>query len=757
MQFSPTCVIRRSTQVNRPTADNKNGRRPSAKWFLRFSILLGVFFISTAIFAIKGQAAIQDEYQGASHGVGRSLLSADADNTSEDAGPAYERCDFEEAHLPYAWVVLYAICVLIFFIALAIICDDFFVPSLEVISEKLDLSEDVAGATFMAAGSSAPELFTAVVGVAWDSDVGVGTIVGSAVFNILIIIALTAALAGQVLHLDYRPLLRDSFFYGMSIACFIGFSWDGKITWWESLCLLILYFCYILLMKFNSNLMNLRCWARSSVDVEPLDEETCVTDVEPTKQDDETMQSSSTLGSFSNVGPPRHLPPLNQSGRKESSSTLGVPGADNSKHGFQHVKQGELSSKFTHSHVDLRKDLDNVSLGSRPRSGMRSRPMSAASIKQANNNNRANGHANGTVANPEYKRANSGTQSGTTQTSVKTTTDVELGDIESMGGDSNYGSQTRLVVPNSSGDLDSGIHSALGPTPVQTLDPSSTDSSDDPKKRHSDAHQDNGDMALVRDKNVNGDAIKEEDEGNNEDEEEPTLRPIPCLPAINMYYPEKDTLESTCGCLKYLLKWVLFIVSFPFVCMFTWTIPNCGNEKYRKWYIASFVLSVTWIAALSFGMVTLVIRAGCILKVDHYTMGLVVVAVGTSVPDALSSILVARDGFGDMAVSNAIGSNVFDINLGIGLPFIIKSAINHGAPVYLLNDEALALLNSGAMVITPHAKFGFLLLLVLFITLTIFTAVRFRLNKVVGITFVCLYFMFVAYAFIQEFVCDYDC
>ena len=42
--------------------------------------------------------------------------------------------------------------------AIAIICDDFFVPSLEAISEKLDLSEDVAGATFMAAGSSAPEL-----------------------------------------------------------------------------------------------------------------------------------------------------------------------------------------------------------------------------------------------------------------------------------------------------------------------------------------------------------------------------------------------------------------------------------------------------------------------------------------------------------------------------------------------------------------------------------------------------------------------
>ena len=40
-------------------------------------------------------------------------------------------------------------------------------------------------------------------------------------------------------------------------------------------------------------------------------------------------------------------------GRKESSSTLGVPGADNSKHGFQHVKQGELSSKFVSDAIGL--------------------------------------------------------------------------------------------------------------------------------------------------------------------------------------------------------------------------------------------------------------------------------------------------------------------------------------------------------------------------------------------------------------------
>lgn len=64
------------------------------------------------------------------------------------------------------------------FSAVAIVCDDFFVPTLEGISEKLELSEDVAGATFMAAGSSAPELFSSIAGVALNSDVGVGTITG---------------------------------------------------------------------------------------------------------------------------------------------------------------------------------------------------------------------------------------------------------------------------------------------------------------------------------------------------------------------------------------------------------------------------------------------------------------------------------------------------------------------------------------------------------------------------------------------------
>lgn len=62
-----------------------------------------------------------------------------------------------------AVIVNFAVAFYMFW-AIAIVCDDYFVPCLEIICEKMDLQSDVAGATFMALGSSAPELFASVIG-----------------------------------------------------------------------------------------------------------------------------------------------------------------------------------------------------------------------------------------------------------------------------------------------------------------------------------------------------------------------------------------------------------------------------------------------------------------------------------------------------------------------------------------------------------------------------------------------------------------
>ena len=151
------------------------------------------------------------------------------------------------------WIVLHCIGVLYMFLALAIICDEFFVPALHVISSILKISDDVAGATFMAAGGSAPELFTSIIGVFFsDSQVGFGTIVGSAVFNVLFVIGMCAVFSKTLLELTWWPLLRDSIFYIIALVLLIVFFSDSSISWHEALGLFLVYIVYVAFMFKNS-------------------------------------------------------------------------------------------------------------------------------------------------------------------------------------------------------------------------------------------------------------------------------------------------------------------------------------------------------------------------------------------------------------------------------------------------------------------------------------------------------------------------
>ncbi|NWQ68700.1 NCKX4 protein, partial [Neopipo cinnamomea] len=179
------------------------------------------------------------------------------ENCTEPAIHEFPEDLFTNKERQQGGILLHIIAALYMFYALAIVCDDFFVPSLEKICEKLHLSEDVAGATFMAAGSSTPELFASVIGVfITHGDVGVGTIVGSAVFNILCIVGVCGLFAGQVVCLTQWAVFRDSVYYTISVIILIVFIYDEKIEWWESLVLIIMYLFYILIMKYNVRMQN---------------------------------------------------------------------------------------------------------------------------------------------------------------------------------------------------------------------------------------------------------------------------------------------------------------------------------------------------------------------------------------------------------------------------------------------------------------------------------------------------------------------
>ena len=79
-------------------------------------------------------------------------------------------------------------------------------------------------------GSSAPEILLALIGAIGDvgttnvDELGPGTIVGSAVFNVLFVIGCCALASKEVLPLTWWPLFRDCSYYVVSLvvlsACF---------------------------------------------------------------------------------------------------------------------------------------------------------------------------------------------------------------------------------------------------------------------------------------------------------------------------------------------------------------------------------------------------------------------------------------------------------------------------------------------------------------------------------------------------------
>ncbi|XP_031448937.1 sodium/potassium/calcium exchanger 4 isoform X2 [Phasianus colchicus] len=493
-------------------------------------------------------------------------------NCTEPAIHEFPEDIFTNKERQQGGVLLHIIAALYMFYALAIVCDDFFVPSLEKICERLHLSEDVAGATFMAAGSSTPELFASVIGVfITHGDVGVGTIVGSAVFNILCIVGVCGLFAGQVVCLTQWAVFRDSVYYTLSVVILIVFIYDEKIEWWESLILIIMYSFYILIMKYNVR-----------------------------------MQNFFTLKS-KNVG----------NGDTVDNEMEDVKGVQQyGKNSVVMVDEIICSSppKYRFPEAGLRIMITNK-FGPRTRMRMASR-----------------------IIINERQRL-----------------------IQSANG--------------SSKPLQNGRHQNI----------------------------ENGNIPVV----------------NQEEENEQDNLSLFSLP------------EGKMNKIKWILTWPLIFVLFC-------TIPNCSKPRWERWFMFTFILSTLWIALFSYFMVWMVTVIGYTLGIPDVIMGITFLAAGTSVPDCMASLIVARQGLGDMAVSNTIGSNVFDILVGLGVPWGLQTmAIDYGSTVKI---------NSKGLVYSVALLLGSVALTVFGIHVN-----KWKLDKKLGIYVLFLYAVFLCFSILIEF------
>merc|ERR1719473_1656559 len=169
-----------------------------------------------------------------------------------------------------------------------------------------------------------------------------------------------------------------------------------------------------------------------------------------------------------------------------------------------------------------------------------------------------------------------------------------------------------------------------------------------------------------------------------------------------------------------------------------YTVPRLPRETFTGLYMGTFVMSIVWIAAFSYVMVWMAVLLGETTGIPEPVMGLTLLAGGTSIPDALSSLAVAKRGFGDMAVSSSVGSNIFDLLVGLPVPWFLKTVcVDWGESVPIFSA------NVAPMVIT-------LFLMVAIVILSIHFA-GWQLTRRLAALYMVLYFVFIAEALMLEY------
>ncbi len=118
-----------------------------------------------------------------------------------------------------------------------------------VLAKEFGLSEKIIGLTVIAIGTSLPELITSIIAIRkGHSDIGVGNIIGSNIYNILMIMGVGAALGGVMIssdvYIDYAIMIM------FSLALLIGLK-TGVINRIMGVCLTIGYAAYIILTFFK--------------------------------------------------------------------------------------------------------------------------------------------------------------------------------------------------------------------------------------------------------------------------------------------------------------------------------------------------------------------------------------------------------------------------------------------------------------------------------------------------------------------------
>ncbi len=208
-------------------------------------------------------------------------------------------------------------------------------------------------------------------------------------------------------------------------------------------------------------------------------------------------------------------------------------------------------------------------------------------------------------------------------------------------------------------------------------------------------------------------------------------------PQISKYLPLSEPTHITTEQIQEKEEELIKIHHLP------WTLWNAGpklidyvffetNTTIRNRKLWSNVgIAIILVILSSYIMVDYADQLAQLRHIPQVIIALTILAAGTSVPDLLASVKTAREWYGDMAITNAIGSNVFDVLGNLGITWVVSSIFTAWLPVAVDTNN----LNSSIYLLIASSV---TLLLVLF-------AIKFRINKIVSGLLMLLYLSYVVY------------
>lgn len=163
------------------------------------------------------------------------------------------------------------------------------------------------------------------------------------------------------------------------------------------------------------------------------------------------------------------------------------------------------------------------------------------------------------------------------------------------------------------------------------------------------------------------------------------------------------------------------------------------NEEKPRYHAAfaylGFVVAVVWIYSIANEIVNILQTLGVVFSISNAILGLTLLAWGNSLGDFIADTVMARQGYPRMGISACFGGPLFNILLGVGIPFTIAT-IKHGTYKLKITFEEVVL--AGFVCIS------------LVSSLIIVPLSGFRMSRPWGIYLIILYVVFLIVAVLTE-------